>query len=331
MHNEKRKWLLQFVFQTFLINVLVLCLTLIILFQYDFTEIFKDNRPIPILMVLGLGLCLNLGSSMMLKAKIKKRSSVLVDILKRLSEGDTNIEVDGFDHHRDELWQAVLTLTNSLKEYANAGKQLAEGQLSKEIRPLSNNDVLGKSLRSIARSLSILEEETELLTKKNSAGFEAISSELPGFYSTILASINKTINFQVEKSMLYEQAMDAIPYPLHILNLNGQWLFFNKVLEELLQKAGLIENRETAYYQKCCEFGIADCNSKECPERCSIFQLITKGLTTFDFEFMGCYNQKNSRFIKNSQNENIGIIEITMDLTPSVSVNNSTFPALKFS
>lgn len=147
---------------------------------------------------------------------------------------------------------------------------------------------------------------------------------LSGIYLTLFENISNTVVQKNKKITLYEQALDAIPYPLHIMDTNANWLFFNKTLENLLLQAGIIESRETAYGRKCCEFGVENCNSKECTENCSIYQLISKDITSFDFEFMGTHNQKNSRFIKNKKGENIGVIEITMDLTSVVSVNRFT-------
>ncbi|MEO1815480.1 MAG: methyl-accepting chemotaxis protein [Acetobacterium sp.] len=141
---------------------------------------------------------------------------------------------------------------------------------------------------------------------------------------SLFETISSTIVQNTAKIELYEHAMDAIPYPMHILDTNSHWLFFNKTLENQLLQAGIIENREGAYGRKACEFGVDYCNSQECPANCSIYQLINNDVTTFDFEFLGAYLQKNSRLITNKKNEKLGFLEITMDLTSSVSVNRYT-------
>jgi Methyl-accepting chemotaxis protein len=325
MKKNKRKWLLRLWIPILVVYLLIICAALAIFNQNGPSEFFIHYYSTIILAILGVGFCLNLGSLLSLSSKHNERSSTLADVLERLSVGEIDIDLIAIDDATDKLGQAVLAMTNKMRVYVDAADRLAKGEFSSEMQLILDNDLLGRNLISIGESLSMLEENVRKLSASmNPNEASPAGSNLTGIYSDLVDTINKTVIKLSDKIALYENAMDAIPFPMHILDSNAHALFYNKTLENLLQAAGLIENRETANGIKVCSYGVENCNSKECSENCSIYRLITKDLTTFNFEFMGTHNQKNSRFIKNNQDEKIGFIEITIDLTSLVSLNQYT-------
>jgi methyl-accepting chemotaxis protein len=325
MKNNKRKWLYQLGIPIIMIYLLIICVALTSFNQNGLIASSVLNQPLIILANLGVALCLNLGSLVILSSKYTDRSTKIAHILEHLLDEAVNTELSVIENDPDELSQAVLALASKMQTYSDAANQLAAGQLSLETLPVANNDVLGKSLCSIGESLSRLEEGTKkLTTMMEPDDVKLVAAGLSGIYLSLFENINRTVIQNSDKITLYEHAMDAIPYPMHILDTNSHWLFFNKTLENSLLQAGIIENRETAYGRKACEFGVEYCNTAECQQNCSIYQLINNDITTFDFEFLGAYLQKNCRFITNKKGEKLGFLEITMDLTSSVSVNRYT-------
>lgn len=62
MKNNKRKWLYQLGIPIIMIYLLIICGALVILNQNGLSKSLIFNQPIIILAILGVGLCLNLGS-----------------------------------------------------------------------------------------------------------------------------------------------------------------------------------------------------------------------------------------------------------------------------
>lgn len=289
------------------------------------SEPIMFNQSIIILAISGVGICLNLGLLIIISSKYLNKISKYNVILERLSSGEVNIDLSEIEDDTVDLSMLITAMAKNTKVHADTAKALAEGKAFDKIIPKSEDDSLGRNLALIQDSMLIMETNIRAilnLIDSSDVGLENYC--FSGVYSNLFDAVYKKVIKLNDKIALYEHAIDAIPFPMHILDLNANALFFNKTLEHLLQSGGIIENREAANGRKVCDYDVETCNSKECSEYCSIYRLITKDLTTFDFEFMGTHNQKNSRFIKNNQDEKIGFIEITIDLTSLVSLNQYT-------
>lgn len=164
MKNNKRKWLYQLGIPIIMIYLLIICVALTSFNQNGLIASSVLNQPLIILANLGVALCLNLGSLVILSSKYTDRSTKIAHILEHLLDEAVNTELSVIENDPDELSQAVLALASKMQTYSDAANQLAAGQLSLETLPVANNDVLGKSLCSIGESLSRLEEGTKKLT-----------------------------------------------------------------------------------------------------------------------------------------------------------------------
>ncbi|PKM73440.1 MAG: methyl-accepting chemotaxis protein [Firmicutes bacterium HGW-Firmicutes-17] len=153
--------------------------------------------------------------------------------------------------------------------------------------------------------------------------------DLTGSRKKLLETVNMVCHNTADKLFWHETILDAIPYPIHVLDLNGVELHMNTALEALLAAAGAYPDRKTAYGFKICEAKAEICNTQECPDDCSIKRLIAEGITETDFYFDDIYGKMNSAFILNKAGEKIGITEISADITPSMSVNDFTQKEIK--
>jgi len=71
--------------------------------QYGLSKSLIFNQSIIILAILGVGLCLNLGSLIILTSKYNKRSSKMADILEHLSDGAVNSKLSVIENDGDDL------------------------------------------------------------------------------------------------------------------------------------------------------------------------------------------------------------------------------------
>lgn len=170
----------------------------------------------------------------------------------KLSKGDIsgNLELEKYTKSKNEVGKlsaTFLELSQSIKEKANFAERLADGDLSINIVPKSEQDVLALSMGKVVRSLQLLLEEAQLLTEAAVEGelsTRGNEEQFNGGYRKIVAGMNQTLEaisipLDVAKDFIAALAggtqLDMIPeagqykgyYGDLIRNLNG-------VLESLL-------------------------------------------------------------------------------------------------
>jgi methyl-accepting chemotaxis protein len=287
---------------------------------------FTTNKS-SLFAVFGFALCLMIVSMLFSAVNFAKQLSWIDQIVNCIVKGDVSIDED--DGYRDlannasDLEQSMLLIIRKMKTYAHATAQLATGNVKGEIPTFSDDDIIGKNLLSMGHSLERLKSVTEDL-HIDSFGhiFKHVDPEFQGMYRTIVENIHRHISELNEKVSLYENAMDAIPYPLHILNPNSKWIFINKACDRLFQETHFAGPRESIYGTKYCKLNLTECNQVGCNDSCSIYCLIANDQTSFDFERQGKYYHKNVQYIENTAADQIGFVEITIDVTPIVSTNH---------
>jgi methyl-accepting chemotaxis protein len=273
-----------------------------------------------------IGLIVMLGAIVLTTAGISKRIAQLTEAANHLATGaevvELNLERQNSRDQIGDLSAALAALAETMKAQSAAAKKMAAGNFPLAMDSPPETATVGSSLIQIGDCVARMNAETALLSDLTGQGIfnkRADVSGLSGTYEEIIENINAVIDHAVKKMHWYENILDTIPYPLHVMDKEMKWLFINKMLEQKLQVPGIIKDRESAYGTKCCEFGIEICNSKECTDACGMYRLISKGTTEMQFEFAGTYNQKYSNYVKNDQGENVGFVELSSDLTPIMS------------
>ena len=56
-----------------------------------------------------------------------------------------------------------------------------------------------------------------------------------GDFAKIVKGVNDTLDTVVDKVFWYESLLDSIPMPISVTDLNMQWTFVNKPVENLLK------------------------------------------------------------------------------------------------
>lgn len=123
-----------------------------------------------------------------------------------LAAGDVNVNVSR--ESEDEIGQlahAFQKMIENIREQANAAEKIAEGDLSVEIVPKSDKDILSMSLINVIQELGKLSSETGTLTKAAVDGdlsSRGNADAFKGGYKEIIIGVNSI--------------MDALIEPLHI-------------------------------------------------------------------------------------------------------------------
>jgi methyl-accepting chemotaxis protein len=107
------------------------------------------------------------------------------------------------------------------------------------------------------------------------------------------------------KMALYEQILDAIPFPISVTDKNMKWLFVNKAVCTMLGK-----KREEFDGQPCSSWGAAICNTDNCGINC-----LRKGKNSTSFEQFNSYFNVDVCYITDSRGNQTGHIELVRDVT----------------
>ena len=129
-----------------------------------------------------------------------KISMPIVDLSKaaeKLALGDVNVHVE--TKLRDELGDLILAfnkMTDNIKTQAAAAEKISDGDLSLEITPNSEEDLLGNSMCRVVSTLRALVEESEAMTTAASNGdlaYRGNEETFSGGYRDIIQGFNQTL------------------------------------------------------------------------------------------------------------------------------------------
>jgi len=134
----------------------------------------------------------------MTRVVVSKPLKDLLPIAKAVSQGDVNqtINVKTKDEV-GQVTQAFADVVGYLKDTANAADKITEGNLSVEIQPRSEKDVLSKSFIGVTSTLKNLMSELTLLTKSSIEGnlsTRGDASKFKGDYADIIKGINDILD-----------------------------------------------------------------------------------------------------------------------------------------
>ena len=142
----------------------------------------------------------------------------------------------------------------------------------------------------------------------------------PGAFGKVATDLNATMDVLANKLDWYLAIVDAVPFPIHVTDMNMKWTFMNKAFEKLMVDQGYVKDRDAAAGLDCCTANANICNT----DKCGIQQL-RKGIPESYFDWVGgskC-KQDTSKLV-NSKGENLGYVEVVQDLTSIIGVKDYT-------
>jgi methyl-accepting chemotaxis protein len=125
--------------------------------------------------------------------------------------------------------------------------------------------------------------------------------------------INQVLGAMFEKMNSYQSIIDAVPFPVHVLDRDMNWVFLNKAFEKLMIENNIVRHRGEAIGRPCSS---ADANICRTPN-CGVRQL-EKGVGESYFEWHGLECKQDTSKLLNSKGEHVGYVEVVQDLTAIV-------------
>jgi methyl-accepting chemotaxis protein len=216
------------------------------------------------------------------------------------------------------------TISKPLGLIVEAAKNIAKGDLKQQVDYSSEDEVgvLAEALRAVINAVNALARDTEMLSQaaaQEKLTTRADATRHQGEYRKVIEGVNGTLDLVVEKVNWYQSIIDAVPFPIHVIDKDMKWVFLNKAFEKLMVDNRVIRSRADAPGMPCSSAGASICNT----QNCGLVQLSKgNGETSFDWNGQNC-KQESSKLL-NLKGEHIGFVEVVQDLTSIVRVKNYT-------
>jgi methyl-accepting chemotaxis protein len=233
-----------------------------------------------------------------------------------------------------------LTSIVRVKDYTNAEvsrvagnlTKLAQGDFDLDLQVKASDQFtveaseqfkkINENLSAVKFAVEAMTHDAESLTKVALEGnFEnrTDGAKHRGEYRRLVEGINGTLDVVVDKLNWYQSIIDAVQFPIHVIDKDMKWVFLNKAFEKLMVDNGIIRSREDAPGMPCSSARANICKT----DRCGLVQL-SKGVGETYFDWNGQNCKQESSKMTNRKGEHIGFVEVVQDLTPIVRAKNYT-------
>jgi len=164
----------------------------------------------------------------------------------------------------------------------------------------------------------------EIMRLALAAGHEEFSErgrveQFDGSDREVVEAVNAIIDSLVGKIDFYQGVVDAVQFPIHVIDKDMKWVFLNKAFEKLMVDNRVIRSRKDAPGMPCSSAGASICRT----DNCGLVQLGRgNGETSFEWNGQNC-KQESSKLV-NPKGEHIGFVEVVQDLTSLVRAQKYT-------
>ena len=176
-------------------------------------EVYKLGYMIVAIAIIGI-LGVIFAARILIRRNITKPLEQLVLASDSLAAGDVSVDLSiRTDDEIGKLAESFRTMIANIREQANSAQRIASGDLSVEIHPKSDQDILSISLGHVVTELNKLVSETARLTGAATEGdLDQRGSEeaFQGGYRDIVKGINSTLDALISPLRIAAEYMDQI-------------------------------------------------------------------------------------------------------------------------
>ena len=205
---------------------------------------------------------------------------------------------------------AVIGPLNVAAEYVD---RISKGDLPPKITDEYRGDFneLRANLNGCIDAVKALVSDANMLVEAATAqqfNTRADASRHHGDFRAVVAGVNRTLDVVVDKVAWYEQLLDAVPFPLSVTDMQMNWTFINRTVEQLL---GV--KRQDVLGKPCHTWRAGICQTKDCGVEC-----LRRGTPQTAFAQAGRNFQVDSAYINDLRGQRIGHIEVVQETTAKV-------------
>ncbi len=207
----------------------------------------------------------------------------------------------------NDTLDAVIGPLNVAAQYVDA---ISKGNIPEKIVQEYKGDfnTIKTNLNLCIDAVNALVQDAQMLAGAAIAGdFErrADDAKHRGDFAKVVTGVNRTLDVVVDKVFWYEALLDNIPWPISVTDMDMNWTFVNRTVEQFLN----IKRKDVLGHQ-CSEWKAGICKT----ENCGIAGLRRNILQT-KFAQQGMDFQVDTSYILNRKGEKVGHIEVVQDIT----------------
>jgi len=224
------------------------------------------------------------------------------------------------DH--EKMKQAINGVHAWLSELVAYVTKISNGDMTVTMGKASSDDQIHEFLMLLKQNIQNLVTDTNMLSKAALAGkFEtrADASKHQGDFYKVIAGTNGTLDVVVDKLEWYRSIIDAVPFPIHVIDLDMKWTYLNKAFEKLMVERGYVRDRQDAVGRACSTANANICNTKNC----GIMQL-KSGVKESFFDWGNLKCKQDTANVLNAKGEAVGYVETVTDLSATLGVKSYT-------
>jgi methyl-accepting chemotaxis protein len=219
---------------------------------------------------------------------------------------------------------ATRSITRPISMVMDGANKMAAGDFNFQLDITSKDETgaLANSVRTLQAAVQAMMADSNLLSKAALAGnfaTRADASKHLGDFNKIIAGTNGTLDVVVDKLEWYRSIIDAVPFPIHVIDLDMKWTFLNKAFEKLMVDRGYVRDRQDAVGRACSTANANICNTKNC----GIMQL-KSGVKESFFDWGNLKCKQDTANVLNAKGETVGYVETVTDLSATLSVKGYT-------
>jgi len=140
-----------------------------------------------------------------------------------------------------------------------------------------------------------------------------------GDFQKMAEEINSLLDIFVEKNSWYKAIIDAVPFPIHVTDMDMKWTLMNSAFEKVLIDQGTIKDRESSMGMPCFTADATICATKNCGIR-----QLQKGVPESYFDWGGRSFKQATSYLNDQKGAHIGYVEVVQDLTSILAVRDFT-------
>ena len=262
---------------------------------------------------------------------LKGVNEEIVSQIKAVAEGrlDVRANADVYSGTWRELIMGINGLVDAfvgpINETAEYVDRISKGDIPEKITDEYHGDFneTKNSLNTCIDAVGLLVADSKMLSDAAIAGDllkRADADKHQGDFQKVVEGINATLDTVVDRAVWYEAIIDAIPFPIHVTDMDMKWTYMNKAFEQVMIDQGVIKDRESAKGMDCYHANADICKT----DGCGIRRLVDKGIGETFFEWAGKSNKQDTAYLKNRYGENVGFVEVVTDLTQIIRVSRYT-------
>lgn len=199
-------------------------------------------------------------------------------------------------------------------------EKIGKGEIPEKITEEYNGDfnIIKNNLNQAIDAVNGLVLDANMLSNAAIMGEFSTRGDVTkhqGDYRKVIEGVNGTLDIVVDKLEWYRSIIDAIPFPVHVIDNNMNWVFLNKAFEKLMVDQGYVRDRQEALGRPCASANANICRTKNC----GIEQLrVGVGQSFFDWCGMNC--KQDTAYVYNAKGDKVGFVETVTDLTSTLRV-----------